>query len=161
MTPEVRDIQKIFWKRGEIAHDEQFLLLSTIFCYLLVDFHVKTGTKVSPRDKRLFEINEVEITRVDCIFILWHYFLCVHFSDVVRIPLPVPDLDRKQQPVRYQRQQHPQCPDYPGLSDIGKSVLISLLLICESSLTSFFYSSIEIICSNFKTTLKEIISQFD
>ena len=56
---------KILWKRGEIAHDEQFLLLSTIFCYLL-DFYVKTGTRFSLRDKRLFEITEVEITRVNC-----------------------------------------------------------------------------------------------
>ena len=36
-TPEVRDILKIMWKRGEIA---PFLLFSTIFCYLLLDFHV-------------------------------------------------------------------------------------------------------------------------
>ena len=57
---------KIFWKRGEIAHDEQFLLLSTIFCYLLIDSHFQTGISFSPQDKRLFEITEVEITRVDC-----------------------------------------------------------------------------------------------
>ena len=68
LTPGVKDVLKIFWKRGEIAHNhnEQFLLLSTIFCYLLLDFHVKTGTRFSARDKRLFEITEVEITRVDC-----------------------------------------------------------------------------------------------
>ena len=41
---------------------EQFLPFSTIFCYLLLDFHVKTGTRFSLRDKRLFEISEVEIT---------------------------------------------------------------------------------------------------
>ena len=29
---------KILWKRGEIAPEEQFLLLSTIFCYLMLDF---------------------------------------------------------------------------------------------------------------------------
>ena len=67
LTHKVRNVLKIFWERGEIAHYEQFLLLSTIFCYLLLDFHVKTGTRFSPRDKRLFEITEVEITRVDCI----------------------------------------------------------------------------------------------
>ena len=61
------DVLKIFWKRGEIAHDEQFLLLSTIFCNLLLDFLVKTGTRLSPRDKRIFEITEFEITRIDCI----------------------------------------------------------------------------------------------
>ena len=44
-----------------------FLLFSPIFCYLLLDFHVKTGIKFSLRDKRLFEISEVEITRVYCI----------------------------------------------------------------------------------------------
>ena len=55
------------WEREEIAPEEQFLLLSTIFCCLLLDFHMKAGTRFSPRDKRLFEITDVEITRVDCI----------------------------------------------------------------------------------------------
>ena len=54
-------------KRGEIAPEEQFLLLSTIFSYLMLDFYVKTRTRFSLRDKRLFEITEVKITRVDCI----------------------------------------------------------------------------------------------
>ena len=58
---------KIFWKREEIAPEEQFLLLSTIFCYLMLDFYVERGIRFSLRDKRLFEITEVEITRVDCI----------------------------------------------------------------------------------------------
>ena len=58
---------KIMWKRGEIAPEEQFLLLSTIFCYLMLDFCVETKIRFSLRDKRLFEITEVEITRVDCI----------------------------------------------------------------------------------------------
>ena len=57
---------KILWKRGEIGPVELFLLLSTIFCYLMLDFYVKTGIKFSLRDKQLFEITEVEITRVDC-----------------------------------------------------------------------------------------------
>ena len=51
---------------GEIAPEEQFLLLSTIFCYLMLDFYVKTRIRFSLRDKRLFEITGVEITRVDC-----------------------------------------------------------------------------------------------
>ena len=55
---------KILWKRGEIAPKEQFLLFSTIFCYLLLGFHIKTRTRVLLRDKRLFEIREVEITGV-------------------------------------------------------------------------------------------------
>ena len=52
---------------GEIAPQEQFLTLSTIFYYLILDFYVKAGIRLSLRDKRLFEITEVEITRVDCI----------------------------------------------------------------------------------------------
>ena len=54
---------KILWKRGEIAPREQFLILSTIFCYLMLDFYIK----FSVRDKRLFEITEVEITTANCI----------------------------------------------------------------------------------------------
>ena len=61
-----RYILKILWKRGEIAPKEQFLLFPTIFCCLLVDLCVKTGTRFSLRDKRLFEISEFEITRVNC-----------------------------------------------------------------------------------------------
>ena len=60
-------MMKILWKMGEIAPEEQFLPLSTIFCYLKLDFYVKTGIRFSLRDKRLFEITEVEITRIDCI----------------------------------------------------------------------------------------------
>ena len=37
---EVRDMLKILWKRGEIAPAEKFLIFSTIFYYLLLDFHV-------------------------------------------------------------------------------------------------------------------------
>ena len=33
----------------------------------MLDFYVKTRIRFSLRDKRLFEITEVEITRVDCI----------------------------------------------------------------------------------------------
>ena len=58
---------KTLWKRGKIAPEEQFLPLSKIFYYLMLDFYVKTGIRFSVRDKRLFEITEVEITRVDCI----------------------------------------------------------------------------------------------
>ena len=50
-------------ERGEIAPEEQFLLSSTIFCYLVLDSYVKTRIRFSLRDKRLFEITEVEITR--------------------------------------------------------------------------------------------------
>ena len=51
----------ILWKRGEIAPEEQFLLLSTVFCYLMLDFCVKTGMRFSLQDKLLFKIIEVEI----------------------------------------------------------------------------------------------------
>ena len=48
LAPEVRNTLKIF-------------LFSTIFCYLLLDFHVWIGTRFSHRDKRLFVISKVEI----------------------------------------------------------------------------------------------------
>ena len=51
--------------------EEQFLPLSTEFCYLMLDFYVKTGIRFSLRDKRLFEITEVEIMRVDCIMVFY------------------------------------------------------------------------------------------
>ena len=35
--------------------------------FYLLDFHVYAGTRISLRDKRLFEISEFEITRVNCI----------------------------------------------------------------------------------------------
>ena len=57
-------------KRGEIALKEQFLLLFTIFYYLMLDFYVKRRTGFSLRDKRLFEIIEDEITRVECFLLL-------------------------------------------------------------------------------------------
>ena len=66
LTLKIRDVLKILWKRGEIAPQEQFLLFSTIFCYLLLDFHIKTRTRFLLRDKRLFEISEVEITGFHC-----------------------------------------------------------------------------------------------
>ena len=65
---------KILWKRGENAPEEQFLLLSTIFSYLMLDFYVKTRIRFSLRDERLFEITEGEISRVDCISSRWFYF---------------------------------------------------------------------------------------
>ena len=57
---------EIYWK---CCGKEEKLLFSTIFCCLLVDLCVKTGTRFSLRDKRLFKISEFEITRVDCIWI--------------------------------------------------------------------------------------------
>ena len=56
---------KILWKRGEI-------LFSTIFYNLILDFCVIIRTRFFLRDKRLFEITEVEITRVDCIYFIFY-----------------------------------------------------------------------------------------
>ena len=68
---------KIMWEMAEIAPEEQFLPLSTIFYNLMLDFYVKAGIRFSLRDKQLFEITEVEITRVDCIHnIAKHCLLC-------------------------------------------------------------------------------------
>ena len=73
---------KILWKKGEIALEERFLLLSTIFCYLILDFYVKTRIRFSLRDKRLFEINEVEITRVDCNLLPGDHFAKYHVREI-------------------------------------------------------------------------------
>ena len=67
---------KMLWKRGKLAPEEQFLPLSTIFYYLMLDFYVKTGITFSLRDKWLFEITEVEITRVDSIWVVKHTLYC-------------------------------------------------------------------------------------
>ena len=64
---------KLLWKRGEIAPKKQFLLLPAIFCYLMLHFYVKIRIRFSLRDKRLFEIIEVEIMRVDCIWQLLNF----------------------------------------------------------------------------------------
>ena len=56
---------EILWKREEIAPEEQFLLLSTIFFYLVLDFYVNARIRFSLRDKQLFQITKVEITRVN------------------------------------------------------------------------------------------------
>ena len=64
---------KILWKKEEIAPQEQFLLLFTIFCYLMFHFYVETRIRFSLRDKRLLEIIEVEIMRIDCTYINKHH----------------------------------------------------------------------------------------
>ena len=48
---------KILWKRREIAPEEQFLLLSTIFSYLMLDFYVKTRIRFSLLDKAVIRDN--------------------------------------------------------------------------------------------------------
>ena len=60
LTPLIRNI---YWKyRGK----GEKLLFFTIFYNLILDFCVITRTRSFLRDKRLFEITEVEIMRVDC-----------------------------------------------------------------------------------------------
>ena len=84
-------------ERGEIAPEEQFLLSSTIFCYLVLDSYVKTRIRFSLRDKRLFEITEVEITRstvVVCISVCLStnsniVCLCVRSSECPSVRPPV------------------------------------------------------------------------
>ena len=62
--------RNIYWKY--CGKGEQFLLFSTIFYNLILDFCVITRTRFFLRDKRLFEITEVEITRVDCILVSYY-----------------------------------------------------------------------------------------
>ena len=52
-------IQNIVIKRRNCSS------FSTIFCYMLLDFHVKTGTRFSIWDKLLLAISEVEVV-LDC-----------------------------------------------------------------------------------------------
>ena len=57
-------------------------LFHNIF-YLLLDFHVKAGTRFSLRDKRLFEISAVEIMRVNCR--MKEVTVCVIIDDKLRL----------------------------------------------------------------------------
>ena len=43
-------------------------LFHKYFLYMFLDFHVYAGTRFLLRDKRLFEISKVEITRVDKLY---------------------------------------------------------------------------------------------
>ena len=68
-------------ERGKIAPGEQFLLFSTIIYNLICYFCVITRTRFFLRDKRLFEITEVEITRVDCTSYTYWDDLVFHFIE--------------------------------------------------------------------------------
>ena len=72
-TLEIRDILKILWKRGAFLGAIS-PLFHNIFCRLL-DVRVSAGTRFSLQDKRLFEISEFEITRVDCISHIFPLFV--------------------------------------------------------------------------------------
>ena len=84
MTPEIRDILKILCKK-EISPLFHKILLPVVGLTCK-----KNGTRFSLPHKRLFEINEFEITRVDCIHILLHdntknnaeYFYSPNFGKV-------------------------------------------------------------------------------
>ena len=74
-TPEIRDILKnILEKRRNCSLGAISPLFHNIF-YMLLDFHVQTGTRFSPRDKRLFEVSEFEIARVNCIYIYIYIYI--------------------------------------------------------------------------------------
>ena len=55
-------------EKGRNCSPGAILFFSTILCNLILDSCVKTRIKFSLRDKQLFEIIEVELMRVDCIF---------------------------------------------------------------------------------------------
>ena len=78
--------RNIYWKY--CGKGEQFLLFSTTFCNLVLDFCVRTRTRFSLRDKRLFEITEVEITRVDCITVCISFFQEIDFFICICIKTP-------------------------------------------------------------------------
>ena len=84
-----RHIENIVEKRRNCSL--RAISLYTIFCYLLLDLHVKTGTRFSLRDKRLFEISRLEITRVDCIDIFltspWKHILWYSLKHFTEAPL--------------------------------------------------------------------------
>ena len=70
---------EIYWKY--CGKEEKILLFSTIFFNRLLDFHVWVETKFSLRYKRLFEMSEVEITRVNCTILV--RFTC--FTNQIKI----------------------------------------------------------------------------
>ena len=59
-----------------------FSSFSAISCYLLLDFHVKPGTRFSLRDKRIFEISEVEILSLLYLNLRWAHMSESTFSDI-------------------------------------------------------------------------------
>ena len=67
---------KILWKRREIAPEVQFLLLSTIFSYLMLDFYVKTRIRFSLRTQ-LFKITKVKIMRINCTWNAFYHMIII------------------------------------------------------------------------------------
>ena len=108
-TPEVKRYIE------NIVEKEQFLLFSTIFWYLLLDFHVGTGTRFSLRDKWLFEISEVEITRDYCM--LWKLLQCQWHRvclSIFRAELINPDWVELNQSRGYESYEHKLFMRYTG-----------------------------------------------
>ena len=69
LTPKLVIYWKYYGKEEKLLLRSNFSVFQQYFVCLLVDLCVKTGTRFSFRDKRIFEISEVEITRVGCIFL--------------------------------------------------------------------------------------------
>ena len=63
---------KILWKRGKFAPKEQFLPLSTIFYYLMLDFYVITGIRF---------LNDIDIQSViaTLLFSCFLFYYCSFF----------------------------------------------------------------------------------
>ena len=86
----------IYWnycgKEEKLLLRSNFFFFYTIFCYLLLDFHVKKGTRFPFRDKRLFDISAVEITRVECnsVFYLKMFYTAGDRLDACKIGTKAP-----------------------------------------------------------------------
>ena len=65
LTPLVRNICWNIVEKGRNCSWGAISPLVPNICYLMLDFYIKTRIRFCLRDKRLFEIIEVEITRVD------------------------------------------------------------------------------------------------
>ena len=80
-----------------------FFLFYIIFYYLLLYYHVKTWTRFSIWDKRLFEKSEVKATRVDWLYMLLNAtaFLTVHriVLNLVSIANPLRKVSKVSSPI--------------------------------------------------------------
>ena len=70
LTPSVKNILWKYCRKGEkLLPRSNFSSVLKYFITQILDFCVKTRARFSFRDKRLFEIIDFEIKRVDCISI--------------------------------------------------------------------------------------------
>ena len=84
LTPKLEIYWKYCGKEEKLLLRSNFSSFPQYFYCLLVDLCIKTGTRFSLRDKRLFEISEFEITRVDCISFLRILLMFCGFTDKTR-----------------------------------------------------------------------------